>query len=149
MPHRYNTGSKSNQQNQIQDEGGESQQDVHESSVEQKLLCLVEGDTSIILQAANAIAMDNYENKFSTVKISLNSGSQQTFISEELAKELNLKPVREVPVDINAFMSNHDVLQNLKSMKLLFKQLVQIKNNFLKFCEHRQFVVQSMGRRLI
>lgn len=33
--------------------------------------------------------------------------SQQTFISEELAKELNLKPVREVPVDINTFMSNH------------------------------------------
>lgn len=37
----------------------------------------------------------------------MDPGSQQTFISEELAKELNLKPVREVPVDINTFMSNY------------------------------------------
>ena len=37
----------------------------------------------------------------------MDPGSQQTFISNELAKELNLKPVREVPVDITIFMSNH------------------------------------------
>ena len=41
----------------------------------------------------NAIATDNYENKISKVKILLDSGSHQTFISEEMAKELNLKPV--------------------------------------------------------
>ena len=64
-------------------------------------MCLVEGNKSIILQTANAIATDNYESKISTVKTLLDPESSQKFISEELAKELNLKPVREVPVDIN------------------------------------------------
>ena len=66
----------------------------------------MEGNTSIILQTANAIATD-YENKISKVKILLDSGSHQTFILEEMAKELNLKTVIEVPVDINTFMRNH------------------------------------------
>ena len=86
LPQIDNKGRKSNQQNQIQYEDGENQENVHESIVKEKLSCLVEGNTSIILQTANTIAADTYENKFSTVKILLDSGSQQTFISEELAK---------------------------------------------------------------
>ena len=35
----------------------------------------------------------------------LDSGSQQTF-KEKLANELNLKPVREVPLDINRLTTN-------------------------------------------
>ena len=65
---RNNKGSKTNKQNQIQHEDGESQESVHESNVEEKSLCLVEGNTSLILQTANAIATDNYENRISTVK---------------------------------------------------------------------------------
>ena len=74
----------------------------------------MEDNTSIILQTANAIATDNYKNKISTIKILLDSGSQQTFISEEMAKELNLKPAREVPVDINTFMNNHKLKHTTK-----------------------------------
>ena len=75
-----------NQQNQIQHEDGESQERIHGSNVEEKLLCVVEGNTSIILQTANATATDNDENKISMVKILLDPGSQQTFITEKLAK---------------------------------------------------------------
>ena len=60
LPQRNNEGSKTNKQNQIQHEDGESQESVHESNVEEKSLCLVEGNTSLILQTANAIATDNY-----------------------------------------------------------------------------------------
>ena len=73
LPQRDNKGSRTNQQNQIQHEDGESQENVYESNVEEKLSCLVEGNTSIILQTANAIPTDNYENKISTVKILLDS----------------------------------------------------------------------------
>ena len=38
-------------------------------------------------------------------KTLLDSGSQQTF-KEKLANELNLKPVREVPLDINRLTTN-------------------------------------------
>ena len=57
---RDNKGSETNQQNKIQHEDGESRESVHQGNVEEKLSCLVEGDTSIILQTTNAIAKDNY-----------------------------------------------------------------------------------------
>ena len=116
LPQRDNKGSKTSQQNQIQHEDGESQENVHESNVEGKLSCLVEGNTSIILQTANAIATDTCENKISTVKILLDSGSQQTFILE--GKESNLKPFREEPVDINTFMSNHKRTTKFKEYEI-------------------------------
>ena len=119
LPQRYNKSSKTNHQNQIQHEDGESQESLPESNIEEKLSCLVEGNTSIILQTANAIATDKYENKIWTVKLLLDPGSQQTFISEELAKELNLKPIREVPVDINTFMSNHKRTKKFKEYEII------------------------------
>ena len=93
---------------------------------------MIEGNTSIILQTANAIATDTYENKISTVKILLDSGSQQTFISEELAKELNLNPVREVPVDINTFMSNHKCTTKFKEYEIIVRAISSNKKLFLK-----------------
>ena len=93
---------------------------------------MIEGNTSIILRTANAIATDTYENKISTVKILLNSGSQQTFISEELAKELNLNPVREVPVDINTFMSNHKCTTKFKEYEIIVRAISSNKKLFLK-----------------
>ena len=93
---------------------------------------MVEGNTSIILQTANAIATDNYENKISIVKVLLDSGSQQTFISVELVKELNLKPVREVPVDINVFMCNHNRTTKFKEYEIITRAISSNKKLFLK-----------------
>ena len=93
---------------------------------------MVEGNTSIILQTANAIATDNYENKISAVKVLLGSGSQETFISEELVKELNLKPVREVPVDINTFVSNHKRTTKFKEYEIIVRATRLNKKLFLK-----------------
>ena len=96
---------------------------------------MVEGNTSIILQTANAIATDNYENKISAVKVLLGSGSQETFISEELVKELNLKPVREVPVDINTFVSNHKRTTKFKEYEIIVRATRLNKKLFLKALE--------------
>ena len=53
--------------------------------------------------------MASYENKFSMAKSLLDSGYQQTF-KEKLANELHLKPVREVPVDINPLTTNFAII---------------------------------------
>ena len=49
LPQKDKKGSKTNQQSQIQYEDGESQGNAHESNIVEKLSCLVEGNTSIIL----------------------------------------------------------------------------------------------------
>ena len=91
LPQRNNEGSKTNKQNQIQHEDGESQESVHESNVEEKSMCLVEGNKSIILQTANAIATDNYENNISTVKTLLDPESRAL----DAAKNLSPKSWRK------------------------------------------------------
>ena len=126
LPQRDNKVSKTNEQNKNQYEDWvwrESQEKGHESNMDEKLSCLLESNMSIILQAANAIATDNYENKISTGKILLDSWSRQTFISEELPKESNSWPFREVLVDINTFMSNHKHTTMSLNKKLLLKVL--------------------------
>ena len=84
------------------------------------------------MQTANATATDNYENQISTAKILLDSGSQQKFISEELAKELNLKPVRTVQVDINTIMSNHKHTTKFKKNEIIVRAISSNEILFLK-----------------
>ena len=72
LPQRDHKGIKTKHQNQIQHEDGESQESLPESNIGDKLSCLVEGNTPMILKTTNAIATDNYENKISKVKILLN-----------------------------------------------------------------------------
>ena len=110
---RDNKGSKTNQRNQIS----------MKMERVKKMYRVI---------ATYAIATDNYENKISKVKILLDSGSEQTFNSEELAKELNLKPVREVPVDINTFMSNHKRTTEFKEYEILVRAISSNKKLFLK-----------------
>lgn len=62
---------------------------------------------------------DNYESKILTVKTLLDSGSQQLFISTKLMKELNLKLIREVPVDIITFMNNHKRTTKFKQYEII------------------------------
>ena len=45
LPQRDNKGSKTTHQNQIQHEDGESQKNLPHSNLEEKLSCLVEGNT--------------------------------------------------------------------------------------------------------
>ena len=105
LAQRDNKGSTTTLQNQIQHEEGEIQENRHNRKVEEKLSHFIKGNTSVILQTASAIAVASYENKFSMAKSLLDSGYQQTF-KEKLANELHLKPVREVPVDINPLTTN-------------------------------------------
>ena len=63
-----NKGSDTNKQNRIQHEDGKSQENVHESNLDEKLSCLVEGSTSIIMQRANAIATENLKIEFQRLK---------------------------------------------------------------------------------
>ena len=55
------------------------------------LSCLVKNNTSILLQTANAIATDENQNQCCAVKILLDPGSQQTFVTQRIVDELKLK----------------------------------------------------------
>ena len=47
-------------------------------------------------------------------------------------KELNLKPIREVPVDINIFMSNHNRTTKFKEYEIIARAISSNKKLFLK-----------------
>ena len=79
-----------------------------------------------------AIVTDNYENEISTVKILLDSGPQQTFILEELTKESNLKSVREVPANIDTFVSKYKRTTKFKEYKIIFREINSNEKLFLK-----------------
>ena len=79
----------------------------------------------------------------------MDSGSQQTFISEEFVKELNLKSVREVPVDIITFMSNHKRTTKFREYEIIVQAISSNKKLFFKVLGTRQPVIQSKDRILI
>ena len=64
--------------------------------------------------------------KFQWLEFLVDPGSEQTFISEELAKELNLKHVREVPVDINTFISNHRRTTKINEYEIIVREISKI-----------------------
>ena len=70
--------------------------------------CLIKNNTSILLQTANAIATDDKQNQCCAVKILLDPGSQQTFITQRIADELKLKPIREISMRVSGFLSHRD-----------------------------------------
>ena len=49
-----------------------------------------------------------------------------------MAKELNLKPVTEVPVDINTFMSNHKRTTKFNEYEIIVQAISSNKKLFLK-----------------
>ena len=69
--------------------------------------------------------------------------NKNTFISEELAKELNLKPVREVPVDINTFMSNHKRTTKFKEYEIIVRAISSNEKLFDCMFLHVTYAFQS------
>ena len=60
----YNDGVSRNHQHD-----GESQENMNENTVDEKLTCLVKSNTSKVLQIANSMASDKYQHKFLWLKI--------------------------------------------------------------------------------
>ena len=60
----YNDGVSRNHQHD-----GESQENINENTVDEKLTCLVKSNTSKVLQTAHSMASDKYQHKFLRLKI--------------------------------------------------------------------------------
>ena len=58
-----------------------------------------------MLQTANTLVTDKNETQVRATKLSLDAESQQTFLIHRLVDELNLKPVREITVEVSSFLS--------------------------------------------
>ena len=69
-------------------------------------------------------------------------------LSEDLVKELNLKPVREVPVDINTFMSNHKHTTKFKEYEIIVRAISSNKKLFLKVLGTRTICNTIKGQNI-
>ena len=70
---------------------------VSDNPTEEEIItCLVKNNTNILLQTANALVTDKNETQVCAIKLLLDAGSQQTFITQRVVDELKLKPLREL-----------------------------------------------------
>ena len=73
------------------------------NKTEETATCLVKNDTAILLQTASGFIMNITEDQFCVVNILLDTGSQQTFMSDRVVNELKLKPLRKDDMGVSAF----------------------------------------------
>ena len=76
---------------------------VSDNPTEEKITCLVKNNQNILLQTANALVTDKNETQVCAIKLLLDAGSQQTFITQRVVDELKLKPLREINMEDGSF----------------------------------------------
>ena len=76
---------------------------VSDNPTEENITCLVKINANILLQTANALVTDKNETQVCAIKLLLDTGSQQTFITQRLVDELKLKPLREINMKVSSF----------------------------------------------
>ena len=72
---------------------------------EETATCLVKNDSPILLQTASGCIMNITEDQICVVIMLLDTGNQQTFISDRVVNELKLKPLRKVDLGVSAFLN--------------------------------------------
>ena len=82
------------------------------------ITCLIKNNTSVLLQTENVLISDKKCDKYLGVRLLLDPGSQQTFVTEKIINTLDLKPVRFVNVEISGFLSNKEGEMSLKEYEL-------------------------------
>ena len=93
---------------------------------------VVNNNNLVLLQTANAFAGDINDTKFELVKIVFDSCSQQTYITESLAKSLNLKPIREVNMSIKSFGNKRAQVKTLHEYEVCIKPNDKGSSYFIK-----------------
>ena len=82
---------------------------------EQTATCLVKSDTTIVLQTVSACVMNKRKDQFYVVNVLFDTGSQQSFIPDRLVKKLKLAPLRQIDMEVSAFLNTEE--SNLKPSK--------------------------------
>ena len=88
-----------------------------------------------MLQTASACVMNKPEAQFCVINVLFDTGSQQTFISDRLVKELKLAPLRQIDMEVSAFLNTEE-----SNMKLLEYEIV-VKS----VCNDQRRVIMALG----
>ena len=102
---------------------------------EQTATCLVKSDTTIVLQTASACVMNKREDQFCVVNVLFDTGSKQTFISDQLAKELKLAPLRQINMEVSAFLNTEESNMKLSEYEIVVKSI----------CNDQRRVITALG----
>ena len=81
----------------------------------------MKSDTTTALQTTSACVMHKREDQFCVVNVLLGAGSQQTFISDWLVKELKLAPLRQIDMKVSAFLNTEESNLQLSEYEIVVK----------------------------
>ena len=96
---------------------------VNDNSTEEEITSLVKNITNILLQAANALVTDKNETQVCAIKLLLDPGSQQAFITQRLVDALKLKPLHEINMEVSSSLSKKKGVMKLKEFELNVKNM--------------------------
>ena len=93
---------------------------------------LVNSKTSVLLQTATGIVLDDKEKRSLPVKILFDSGSQRTYLSERLVKQLNLKPINKQTLNVKTFGDDSEKTMDLNEYSFCIRNFDGDCSNYLR-----------------
>ena len=100
--------------------------------------------TTIVLQTSSACVTNpkhvhgsqrQPEDQFCVVNVLFDTGSQQTFISDRLVKELKLTPLRQINMEVSAFLNTEESNLKLSEHEIVVKSI----------CNDQRRVITALG----
>ena len=73
---------------------------VNDNPPEEQITCLAKSKTNLLLQTTNTKVTNKNETQVCVIKLLLDTGSQQTFVTQSIVDETKLKPVREINIEV-------------------------------------------------
>ena len=79
--------------------------------------------------------MNKREDQFCVVNVLFDTGSQQTFISDRLVNELKLAPLRQIDMEVSAFLNTKESNMKLSENEIVAKSV----------CNDQRKVITALG----
>ena len=105
---------------------------VSDNPTQEEITCLVKSNTNILLKTANALVTDKNETQAGAIKLLLDAGSQQTFVTQRVVDELKLKSLREINMEVSSFLSKKEGAMKLKEYELNVKNTDSSNSKLIK-----------------
>ena len=93
---------------------------------------LVNSQTSILLQTASGIIADNVEIRSRNIKILLDPGSQRSYVTNRIVKQIDLKPVGTRTMNVKTFGDKNGKIEVLKEFEFCVKNPIRGCNVYKK-----------------
>ena len=97
-----------------------------------EITCLVKSDINILLQTTNTLVTDKNETQVRATKLLLDAEPRQTFLIHRLVDELNLKPIREINMEVISFLSKKQRPMKLKEYESNIKNMGSSVSKIIK-----------------